>query len=301
MNFAQLAAFGAVARERSFSKAAKKLYRTQPAVSQAVRALEEDIGEPLFLRLGRRIEITQAGYVLLEHAEQAFGALELARNRIEALRGLQEGTLTIGASDTTACYVLPHALSAFRGKYPGIEIVITNRTSPVVLNHVLAHEVDVGIVTLPIDDERVNIRELLVREDVVICPPQHPFATRKRLRLSELAGQPLLLLDRGASTRHFVDARLVQAGVTPQVAMELGSIEVIKRMVQLGFGVSIVPRVAVETEVERGELCAIRVFAMKEARRLGAIYPKRGYLSIAAKEFLKMFTRTQASSSQASR
>jgi len=286
MDFERLAAFKAVAAEGSFSRAAQKLYKTQPAVSQAIGALEEELGERLFVRLGRSIEITQAGEVLLRHVQEAFGALDEGRKRIDALRGLREGLLTIGSSDTTACYILPGALRKFRRKYPGIEIVISNRTSPVILGQVLAHEADLGIVTLPIDEARVNVTELAVREDVVICSPRHPFAGRKRLRIRDLAGQPLLLLDRGSSTRHFIDSRLAQAGVTPQVAMELGSIEVIKKMVELDFGISIVPHVAVRVEVERGTLCSVGTFGKAEARRLGAIYLKRGYLPLAAQEFL---------------
>ena len=288
MELSRLIDFHAVAMEKSFSKAARKLYKTQPAVSQAVRLLEREVGEPLFVRLGRRIELTQAGEVLLEHTRQALDTLEEARARIEGLKGLAEGILRLGASDTTACYVLPPSLEAFRRAYPGVEIVISNRTSPVVLRHVLSGEVDLGIVTLPVRHPAVAVRELFVREDVVITSPRHPLAGRPRIEVEELAAQPLLLLDRGSSTRAFIDRQLSEAGVTPRIAMELGSIEVIKKMVQLDFGVSIVPLVAVEQEVERGSLCAVRVFAGDQARKLGVIHVRKRFLSPAAREFLKM-------------
>ena len=288
MDFERLNAFRAVAEEGSFSRAARKVYKTQPAVSQAIRALEDELGERLFLRLGRGVELTQAGRVLLEHTRQAFSALQRGRARIEALKELKTGLLTIGASDTTACYILPAALREFHARYPGIEIVISNRTSPVTLRHVLARQVDLGIVTLPVSDDGVVVLELIVREDVVICSPRAALAGRKRLRVRELAGHPLLLLDRGASTRSFIDRRLREAGVTPHVAMELGSIEVIKRMVELDFGISIVPRVAVAAEVARGDLREIQIFPAKEARRLGAIHHRKGGLSPAAAEFLKL-------------
>ena len=288
MDFERLKAFRAVATEKSFSRAARKLFRTQPAVSQAIRSLEDELGERLFLRLGRTVEMTQAGEVLLEHAQQAFEALEQGRMRLDALRGLKEGKLTIGTSDTTACYILPDALRVFRSRYPGIEIVLSNRPSPATLEHVLAREGDIGIVTLPIHDARVAVEELLVREDVVICSPRHPLSGRKRVRIEELAGHPLLLLDKGSSTRSFIDERLSRAGVVPHVAMELASIEVIKKLVQLDFGISIVPRVAVGLEAERDELRAIRLFSAGEARKLGVIYPRKGYLALAAQEFLKV-------------
>ena len=207
--------------------------------------------------------------------------------RIEAWKGLKRGRLTLGASDTTACYILPPALRTFRRRYPGIEMVISNRPSPVTLQHVLAREVDLGIVTLPIAHPGIVVKELLIREDVVICSPRNELSARKRMRVEELGGRPLLLLDKGSNTRSFIDERLREARVAPIIAMELGSIEVIKKLVQLDFGVSIVPRVAVRSEVERGALRAIPIFDKGEARRLGAIYPRKGYLSLAAQEFLK--------------
>jgi DNA-binding transcriptional LysR family regulator len=233
------------------------------------------------------VELTQPGQLLLQDIQHAFDALEHARMRIEAWRGLERGRLTVGASDTTACYILPPALRAFRRRYPRIEIIISNRPSPVTLQHVLAHEVDLGIVTLPVSHPSVVVTELLLREDVVICSPRNSLAARKRMRVEELGAHPLLLLDRGSNTRSFIDERLRKARVAPHVAMELGSIEVIKRLVQLDFGVSIVPQVAVTAEVERGALCAIPVFNKDEARRLGAIHLRKGFLSPAAQEFLR--------------
>lgn len=288
MDFERLNAFQAVVREKSFSKAAQKLFKTQPAISQAIRALEEELGERLLLRQGRTIQMTQAGRILFEHVQQAFEALEQGRTRIEALKGLREGRLTIGTSDTTACYILPPVLQVFRHRYPGIELLISNRPSPVVLRQVVSHEVDLGIVTLPLRHPKVVVQDLLAREDVVICSPHHPLSGRTSIELKDLGNDPLLLLDKGSNTRSFIDQRLEAAGVTPNIAMELGSIEVIKKLVHLNFGISIVPRVAVQSEIERNVLCAIRVFHVQEARRLGVIYLRGGYLSLAAQTFLKL-------------
>ena len=292
MDFERLNAFQTVAREKSFSKAAQKLFKTQPAISQAIRSLEEELGEPLFVRLGRTIQLTQAGQILLEHAQQAFQTLEQGRVQIEALRGLRKGMLTIGASDTTACYILPPTLRVFRRRYPGIEILISNRPSPGVLEQVLSREVDIGMVTLPLRHPKIVIGDLLTREDVVICSPRHPLSDRTVMELGELEAYPLLLLDRGSHTRSFIDRRLEEAGITPNIAMELGSIEVIKRLVQLDFGVSIVPHVAVQAEIERGALCSIRVFDRQEMRRLGVIYLRGTGLSLAAQTFLELLTET---------
>jgi molybdate transport repressor ModE-like protein len=289
----RLKAFQAVARQGGFSKAARWLHRSQPAVSQAIRALEDDVGEPLFLRggrggRGRGVRLTPAGKILLEHAEASFAALDGARNRLQALQALEEGELTIGTSDTNACYVLPPVLAAFRARYPGIEVRIANRTSPATERQVLEREVDVGFVTLPVSSDRLAAEALVVREDVAIMAPDHPLARRKRIRLEQLLDSPLLLLDQGSRTRSFLDARLAAHPGRARVAMELASIEVVKRLVALGFGVSVVPRIAVAAEVEGGALSCASLFARSEARSLGVIVARNAPLPRAATAFVEM-------------
>ena len=287
MDMERLSAFRAVAREQSFSRAGARLFKTQPAVSQAVRSLEEELGQRLFVR-GRRSVLTPAGRVLLEHVEQAFDALERGRARLEALGELREGELAIGTSDTNACYVLPPVLRAFRARHPGVELRISNRPSPAAAEQVAAREVDVGFVTLPAQRAGLVSEPLVEREDVAICAPGHALASRRRVDLDTLLRHPLLLLDRGSSTRSFIDARLRAGGGDVHVAMELGSIEVIKALVALDFGVSIVPRIAVLAEVAAGSLHALRVFRRAEWRSLGVIYPARGPLARAAEVFVEL-------------
>ena len=290
----RLIAFRAVAAEKSFSRAAEKIFRTQPAVSQAVRLLEEDIGERLFLRLGRTVELTQAGGILLEHVEEAFGSLDQARARIQALKELREGELTIATSDTTACYVLPPVLSEFRDRYPRVEVRILNRVSSVAAEQVARHEADIGVVTLPVSAPKLMSEPLVLREDVGICASGHALSERKRVTLADFVKHPLLLLDRGSNTRGFIDRQVEETGVAPNIAMELGSIEVIKKLVELGFGVSIVPRIAVRQDLERGTLSGVAVFKRTECRTLGIVHPVKGMSSLAAQVFAEMLKRTFA-------
>ncbi|MCH2172077.1 LysR family transcriptional regulator [Myxococcota bacterium] len=288
MESERLTAFRAVARSLSFSRAAEQLHKTQPAISQSVRALETSLGERLFLRLGRRIQLTLAGRILLEHVEESFAALERGRLRIEALAELREGELRIGASDTTACYVLPPVLQAYRERYPDVDVWISNRPSPKTLEQLTASEVDIGFVTLPVAQPDLTVEPLLVREDVAICAPNHELAARSRVTLDQLLPFPLLLLDRGSSTRTFIDQRIAAAGTEPQIAMEVGSIEIIKHLVQRNFGVSIVPRAAVETEVANERLHALRIFSRADQRQLGVAYSNRQPPCLAATAFLRM-------------
>jgi DNA-binding transcriptional LysR family regulator len=284
----RLAAFQAVARSGGFSRAARLLHKTQPAISQAIRALEEDVGERLFVRTGRGSRLTAAGEVLLEHVEESFAALARGQARLEARRTLVEGELVIGTSDTNACYVLPPVLAAFRERYPGVEVRLSNRPSPVTEEQVLAHDVDLGFVTLPAASAGLSTERMVVREDVAIFAPGHALARRKRIRFEELLDSPLLLLDRGARTRAFIDERLKAHPGRAHVAMELASIEVVKRLVALGFGVSVVPRIAVEAEVEAGSLFAASVFPRSEARALGVIHASSAPLSRAGSKFVEI-------------
>jgi DNA-binding transcriptional LysR family regulator len=292
MDSDKLNTFRAVAKERGFSRAAHRLHRTQPAVSQAIRLLEEEIGEPLFLRLGRTIRLTQAGQILLEHAEQTFEAMETALVRIAALKKLREGTLTITASDTTACYLLPPVLGRFRRRYPGVEVRILNRRSPEAAREVETRAADVGIITLPdVPHPALTAEPLIPREDVAICASRHPLAKRRKVSFADLLDYPLLLLDSGSNTRSFIDRRIAEAGKAPRIAMELGAIEVVKELVKLDFGVSIVPRIAIRAEARAGALHAFRVFHRDECRMLGIIRPARGVLPLSAQTFVEMVRR----------
>jgi DNA-binding transcriptional LysR family regulator len=284
----QLHTFYTVALEKSFSRAAEKLFRTQPAVSQAIHSLEDQLGQSLFLRQGRTSILTQAGQILLEHVEEVFETLERGRFRLEALKEFKGGRLTISTSDTTACYLLPEVLDIFRERYPKVEICIRCKPSPLAAEQVLAHEADIGIVTLPIEHPKLASEKLIVREDVAICSPNNPLAGRTKISFSELVNYPLLLLDRGSNTRTYIDQRLNETGLKPKITMELGSIEVIKKLVQLDFGLSIVPRISLREELEKGSIVAMTIFKRGECRTLGVIYPAKGIFLPAAQVFIKI-------------
>lgn len=284
----QLNAFYTVALEKNFSRAAEKLFRTQPAISQAIHSLEDQLGQPLFLRQGRTSTLTQAGQILLEHVEEVFETLERGRFRLEALKELEGGRLTISTSDTTACYLLPKVLTIFRDRYPKIEICIRCKPSPLAAEQVLSHEADIGIITLSIEHPKLAFEKLILREDVAICSTNNSLAARTKISFAELVKHPLLLLDRGSNTRTYIDQRLDETGLKPRIAMELGSIEVIKRLVQLDFGVSIVPRISLGEELEKGSIVVMTIFKRNECCTLGVVYPVQGIFPLAARIFVIM-------------
>lgn len=289
----RLRAFVAVAREGGFKKAALKLHKTQPAISQAVASLERELGQALFVRANRRSTLTAAGDILLEHAEEAHSSLDRSRSRLASLLGLEEGRLVIGTSDTTAMHLLPPVLAAFRARHPAIELGLVNAPTPALAEAIAAREADLAIATLPLPrdvERRLRVRSLplMDREDVLICAPTHALAGRKRVRIEELEGPPLLLLHRGTGSRALLDAAFTRAGIEPRVAMEMGSIGVLARLVELDFGVSIVPRYAVATHLAAGTLHAATLTPRAARAQLGLIVPVDGALSPAAQAFVAL-------------
>jgi DNA-binding transcriptional LysR family regulator len=291
MNLEQLRGFYTVAQECSFTKAAKKLFRTQPAISSQIKLLEDELGEPLFQRIGKTVRLTQAGEILRQHVVSIFDHLDIAQRQIQELHGLQRGRLVIGSSDTITIYILPEILKTYRQRYPNIEIAIRNKTSLEVAELVLEGVVDFGIVTLPIEHEMLHVEVLCAYPDVAICPPDHPLANQKMVSLIDLSSYPLLLLEPGSNTRRFLEQVFADYNVPLHSAMDLGSVDVIKQMVAIGLGVSIVPLYAVEAGSDAEELVALPLKELPP-RQIGVIRNRQSdYLSLAGKEFVSMFKR----------
>lgn len=277
----RLRVFSAVARELGFSRAARALGMTQSSVSQAIAVLEADVGEALFVREGRQVGLTEAGQVLLERSGVVLAELERSREALLGLREVTSGTLSLGTSDTLATWVLPPVFAAFRAQFPGVDLKLDNRPSPAIAQKVAARELDLGVVSLPLpapapaDVSSLTQAPLVALRDVVITPVQRQWkelAGRRRVRAAELASVPLLLLDRSTASRSWLDAQFAAARVAPRVTMEMGSIEVLKRLVELGFGASVVPEVAVAEEVRARRLVAIELNAPR--RMVGLVVPR---------------------------
>jgi DNA-binding transcriptional LysR family regulator len=298
LSLPRLRAFLAVARAGGFSSAARELAQSQSALSQAVSGLEEELGQPLFVRDRRAIQLTEAGRLLQGHAERALAELARATEALSALADLSRGRLLVGTSDTLASYLLPPVFAAFRARYPGIELRLDNRPSPQVAERVANRQVDLGVISLPLPSalpesghrvsELLSTELLMPQRDVVICSPNHTLAKRRTISVAELAREPLVLLDRTTSTRSLIDKRFAELGVRPHVGMEMSSVEVIKRLVELGFGLSIIPELSVQRELTQRSLAALRVPSPWPKRHVGLVTAKSGGLSYAARAFLEV-------------
>jgi len=298
MDSARLAAFSAVATAGGFSKAAKQLGKTQSSVSQAVLLLERELGQKLFSRDGHRPRLTDAGRALLARATRIFEEMALAESELAGLSALDSGELVLGTSDTLACYFLPPVFAAFRERYPKVDLRIDNRPSPVIAERVSEGQVDLGIVSLPLPaslavsgraiGERLDCVELAPQEDVAVCSPGHALAKRRQVGVRELALHPLLLLDRTTSSRALVDLAFAAEGLRIELAMEMSSVEVLKRLAELGFGVAIVPRFSVQRERQGGTLRVLGLEQFGAQRSVGALTPRAFAPTRAALAFLAL-------------
>ncbi|HVF88650.1 MAG TPA: LysR family transcriptional regulator [Blastocatellia bacterium] len=290
MEFWQLEVFAAVAEEKSFSRAGRRMGRTQPAISSAVKLLEDELGERLFDRLGKSIRLTAAGELLMEYAKRMVRLRDEARLAMGELRGLSRGRISLGANETTCLYLLPDVLSSFKQAYPQVQVDIQRAISRNITEKVVEGSLDFGIVTLPVRDPRLETITIHKDEMALIVGPGHPLASRRSVNMSELEGEPFILHKIGTTTRERMAKHFGDGGVSLKVGMELASIETIKRFVSIGMGISIVPRLCIEKEVAEGSLRTVELKNARFQRHLGLVYHKERYLSQAARAFLALIT-----------
>jgi DNA-binding transcriptional LysR family regulator len=286
MDLGQLEAFVEVADRRSFSRAAEALRLTQPSVTARIQALERDMDETLFERNGRGVRLTEVGAAFLPHAQRVLKALQDGKDAVQSLRQLELGELRIGAAPTISTYVLPRLLQEFRERYPSLEVSVRTEYSDQIARLVLADEVQVGLERTLTNADLVTV-PLYHDEVVLVTSPEHQFAKEGRARIEEVGLEPLIMFNRGSSYYTLVHSALRAAGVVAEPAMELDNMEATKKMVEQGLGIAILPKVAVEREVERGELREVAVQGLElPQREIALIYRKGRPLSRAAKAFV---------------
>lgn len=259
LQFAHLETLRAVARHGSFSRAARELHLTQPAVSMQVRQLERTLGLPLLERVGKRAFPTKAGELLLAHAGRALRELENGVQLVQQLRGIVAGRIRLGTSASFSIYLLPPALRRLRARYPRMELVVVTGNAPEIARAVVQNELDLGIVSLPVRERELVVTPFYRDALVAIGPPDRGWRRGRRVRAVELAREPLILFERGATLRRLIDEWFQRGGASPAPPMELGNTEAIKKLVETGFGLSVTSGFSVAAEVKAGKLSAARL------------------------------------------
>lgn len=287
MDINQLEVLVAVARERSFSRAAEALNRTQPAVSQAIRRLESEIGEKLIDRSSKDGTLTFAGEVLLDHAKQMLNVRQTAQVAIAEMRDLRHGKVSISANEHTVFYLLP-LIEEFRRLHPEIKIEVQRGVASRIPSQITAREVELGVISFSPEDKSLRSVSVMRDELVLVTSPEHKFAGREQVSIKELGEEIFVAHNAPSPYRARVIESFRKSKTKLNIAIELPSLEAIKRLVERGVGIALVPKLTAESEIADGRLKALSVKEMKLERKLNIIYRRNAELSYAARAFLEL-------------
>ena len=287
MELYALQVFLTVAVEKSFSRAAEKLLRTQPAVSLAVQRLEQELGEKLIDRSGKDLILTDAGRSVLDYARRFQSLQQELDNSLAELRDNSAGRLIIGANESTALYLLRY-IQRYRELYPKVKVQIRRSLSSKVPNELLDGNLELGVISYDPGDERLKSKIIYTDALAFVVSPRHRLADRKTVSITELGAEDFIAHNVISPYREVVLREFQTHKVPLRMDLEMPTIETIRKLVESNLGVAFLPRMCVEQEIERKTLCEIRVREMHVERKIRLIYPTRRVLSHAAKAFLEV-------------
>lgn len=297
LNFNHLRLFLAVAEYGGVTRAADAVFVSQPAVSKAVQELERQVGVPLLEHIGRRVVLTEAGEILARYARRIFTIAEEGKRAMDELRGLEQGTLAIGASTTIGIYLLPAVMGAFHARYPAIALSLEIENVERVIQQLRAGTIELALVEGPVCGADLRVEPYRRDDLTLVTAPTHPFARMGVATLEKLATAPFLMRERGSGTREVVETALLERGITPNTAMELGHTEAIKKAVAAGLGVSILSTLTVRPEIDGGLLAAVPIAGMTISRMLLLVQRRDYRPSSAARALLKTLKGTDTTPS----
>jgi len=291
MEMHQLRYMVAVARAGNFSRAAEQCHVSQPSLSQQIQKLEQELGERLFLRLKRQARLTPAGEAFLRRAERILQEVEAAKREAEESQHLLRGTLTVGVLPTLAPYLLPPLVSRFHAKHPNVEMVVVEDTTAQLLKFALSGEIDLALASLPITDNRFEVRELFAEELLVALPPNHPLAQKRLLRAKDLEHERFIVMKEGHclgdQVLHFCERRAVR----PNISFRSAQLETIQALVCAGMGLSLIPAMAVRAGASKQRQPVYRrLEPPRPQRTIVALWPRQRPLSRAATALLHQLT-----------
>lgn len=295
MEISQLEFFVSVVEERGFSKAAERVFRTQPAVSIAIRRLEEEVGTPLFERSQKSPVLTDAGQLFYDYALRILTLRDQALEVVGELQTLKRGRVRIGANESTSLYLLPHLILDYRAKHPDVMVEISRHTSDRLPREVLDRNVDFALLAHEPVDSQLESFPVLRDRLVLIVYPEHPLATCKSVTIEGLGSEAFLAHNVKTGSRRKVMETFAAHHTPLNITLELATIETIKRFVQLKVGIAFVPRMCVEDELERGTLVSIPVEDLSYVRTLWVTRRSGAEMSAAATVFLEILRQRTGS------
>jgi LysR family transcriptional regulator, low CO2-responsive transcriptional regulator len=289
----QLEILRAVARTGSFTSAGHQLHLSQSAVSRQILLLEEELKEQLFLRLGRKIRITPAGTTLLGLSERMFEDLERTRATILDNQQAVSGSVRLVGGMTVCLYVFPPLLKAFRKEHPGVDVKLMPGATPRLVRQLRTGAADLGLLTLPIDDPNLVTIPVMREELLLVTAPTHPLARKRQIAPRDLIGQPFVLFEAGSNSRKAIEAFFVREQIAPKVVTETENVEIIKALVMVGMGITIIPYQSVAREVRSGQLFCARLSGVQLVRETGWVHLRLNRVPRAVQEMMRTLERVR--------
>lgn len=291
MDLRQLEILRAVAQTGSFTSAGEQLHLSQSAVSRQILLLEEELNEQLFLRLGRKIQITPAGTTLLGLSQRMFDDLEQTRAAILENQQTVKGTLRLVGGMTVCLYVFPALLKAFRREHPGVDVKLMPGATPRLIRQLRSGTADLGLLTLPVDDPALVSVPVMREELLLVTAPQHPLARKKVVTPKDLARQQFVLFEAGSGTRRAIETFFASQHISPTVVTETENVEIIKSLVRINMGITIIPYQAVAREVRSGQMFCSRIAGQQLVRETGWVHLRLNRVPRPVREMMKTFER----------
>jgi len=292
MDLRQLEILRAIAETGSFTGAGARLHVSQSAISRQVLLLEDEFGEPLFIRSGRRIQITPTGESLLQLSHRVFADIRETSSSIVDRHSRLSGTLTLGGGMTVCMYVFPPLVSEYRRVHPGVEIKVVTGGTARLLRRLRAASIDLALLTLPIDDRSLTVEPVWREEMLLVLPPTHRLANERRpIEAADLATEPFITFESGSNSRRAIDEFFVRERIQPPVVTETGNVEITKAMVAAGLGLSIVPFQSIAHEAGAGTLRYARLAGPPLVRTTGWVYLQSGRVPRMVDAMKEMLTK----------
>jgi len=293
MDLRQLEILQAIAETGSFTACGRKLHVSQSAISRQIALLEEELGEPLFLRVGRQVRMTPAAEALVQLGQRVFQDVrDTLANVTDRTRELR-GTLRLSGGMTVCLYIFPALVKQLRRDHPKLDVRMMVAMAGRSVEEIRAGHVDAGLLTLPVEEPDLVTLPVIREELLIATMPGHPLAKRKKITAQDLAGEPFVLFEAGSGTRRVIDRFFLGENIEPNVVMETENVEIIKAMVKTGLGIGIVPYIAVAREVRTRQFFVTRIEGRELFRETGWVYPRANRTPRMIEELLAAFEKVR--------
>lgn len=289
MDLRQLEMFQAIVETGSFTAAGQKLYVSQSAISRQIKLLEEELGDQIFRRIHKKIYLTPTGEVLLQYSRKVFNDMRMMISEISDLTHLRRGHLRIAGGMSVCTYLFPHLLKEYQQRYPNVQLTIATGINEEILRLLRANDADLALLSLPFNEDDLEIVPALTEEMVLVMHKNHPLAKKVEVSFQDLSPHTFIHFERGSNTRKLIDEIFLEEDVHFPGIMELQNVEIMKPLVEIGLGISMIPYPAVIKDTERFSLCYRRIEGRKIYRELGWVFLKSDYMARAMKQLLLLF------------